>query len=64
VFIILVWLIKQISKVLQSDGEVKDLMYCHVYHEGLGSNGGNNVCSLVLKTLQIMNLLHENDPMV
>jgi hypothetical protein len=46
----------------QSDGEVKDLMYCHVYHEGVGSKGGNNVCSLVLKTLQIMHLLRENDP--
>jgi hypothetical protein len=47
---------------LQSNGEAKDLMYCHVYDEGVGSKGGNNVCSLIVKTLEIMELLRENDP--
>jgi hypothetical protein len=46
---------------VQEDGQVKDLMYCHVYHEGVGSKGGNNVCSLIHKTLEMMGLLQEND---
>jgi hypothetical protein len=28
---------------LQNYGQVKDLMHCHVYHEGVGNKGGNNV---------------------
>jgi hypothetical protein len=32
-----------------------------VYHEGVGSKGGNNVCSLIHKTLEMMGLLQEND---
>ena len=47
---------------LQSDGQVKDLMHCHVYHEGIGNKGGNNVCSLLHKTLDSEGLLRENDP--
>lgn len=46
---------------LQSDAEVKDLMHCHVYHEGVGSKGGNNVCSLLHKTLDSECLLREDD---
>jgi hypothetical protein len=47
---------------LQSDGKVKDLMHCHVYHEGVGSKGGNNVCSLPHKTLDSEGVLLEDDP--
>jgi hypothetical protein len=47
---------------LQSDGQVKDLMHCHVYHEGVGSKGGNNVCSLLHKTLDSEGLLRDDDP--
>lgn len=46
---------------LQDDGEIKDHMYCHVYHEGVGQKGANNVCSLVVKTLTRLNLLRENE---
>lgn len=46
---------------LQEDGEIKDHMYCHVYHEGVGQKGANNVCSLVVKTLTRLNLLRENE---
>jgi hypothetical protein len=42
---------------LQSDGQVKDLMHCQFYHRGVGSKGGNNVCSLVHKTLDSEGLL-------
>eukprot|EP00956_Cyclotella_meneghiniana_P033706 scaffold98469_cov63-Cyclotella_meneghiniana.AAC.3 len=37
-------------------------MHCHVYHEGVGNKGGNNVCSLLHKTLKSEGLLRENDP--
>ena len=48
---------------LQSDGEeAKDLMYCPMYHKGVGNKGGNNVVSLIHKTLRVMGLLQENDP--
>ncbi len=32
-------------------------MYCHVYHEGVGKKGANNVASLIVKTLRQLNLL-------
>ena len=32
-------------------------MYCHVYHEGVGKKGTNNVASLIVKTLRQLNLL-------
>ena len=32
-------------------------MYCHVYHEGVGKKGANNVSSLIVKTLRQLNLL-------
>jgi hypothetical protein len=28
---------------LQNYGQVKDLMHCNVYHEGVSNKGGNNV---------------------
>jgi hypothetical protein len=31
-------------------------MYAHIYHEGEGKKGGNNVASLIIKTLKIMGL--------
>jgi hypothetical protein len=34
------------------DGIECDHMHAHVYHEGIGKKGANNVCSLIVKTLQ------------
>ncbi len=42
------------------DGEVKEQMYVHVYHEGVGKKGANNVASLIVKMLQQLNLLQED----
>jgi hypothetical protein len=39
------------------DGTVGEHMYAHVYNEGVGKKGANNVASLVVKTLQHLNLL-------
>jgi hypothetical protein len=35
-------------------------MHAHVYHEGIGKKGANNVASLIIKTLRELNLLREN----
>ena len=32
--------------------EVKEHMYAHIYHEGVGKKGANNVVSLIVKTLR------------
>lgn len=32
-------------------------MHLHVYHEGVGKKGANNVASLIMKTLKLKNLL-------
>jgi len=40
------------------DGWVTEHMHCHVYHEGVGKKGANNVASLIMKTLRGLNLLH------
>ena len=42
-------------------GEHKDHMFCHVYHEGIGAKGANNVCSLIVKTLNKMGLLVDGE---
>jgi hypothetical protein len=42
------------------DGRVKEHMHCHVYHEGVGKKGANNVASLIVKTLRGLNLLRED----
>ena len=42
------------------NGEVKEHMYAHVYHEGVGKKGANNVSSLIMKTLRRLNLLRED----
>jgi hypothetical protein len=36
-------------------------MHAHVYHEGVGKKGANNVCSLIVKTLRLIGILREND---
>ena len=43
-------------------GEVGAHMYAHVYHEGVGKKGANNVASLIVKTLRLLNLLQEDSP--
>jgi hypothetical protein len=35
-------------------------MHCHVYHEGVGKKGANNVASLIMKTLRGLNLFRED----
>jgi hypothetical protein len=37
-------------------------LHAHVYHEGEGKCGGNNVASLLLKTLETKGLLTHNNP--
>ena len=37
-------------------------MHVHVYHEAIGRKGSNDVASLIMKTLRIMNVLRRNDP--
>ncbi len=39
-----------------------DHMHAHVYHEGVGKKGANNVCSLIIKTLKLRGILREDDP--
>ena len=39
------------------NGEVKEQMYAHVYHEGVGKKGANNVALLIVNMLQQLNLL-------
>jgi hypothetical protein len=38
-----------------------DHLYCHIYKEGDGKKGGNNVASLIMKSLQKMNVLQDNN---
>ena len=33
------------------DGRVTEHLHAHVYHEGVGKKGANNVASLIVKTL-------------
>jgi hypothetical protein len=42
------------------DGRVTEHLHAHVYHEGVGKKGANNVASLIVKTLQQLNLLRED----
>ncbi len=39
------------------NGEVKEHMYVHVYHKGVGKKGANNVASLIMKMLRRLNRL-------
>jgi hypothetical protein len=45
---------------LCDDGRVTEHLHAHVYHEGVGKKGANNVASLIVKTLQQLNLLRED----
>jgi hypothetical protein len=40
-----------------NDGRVGEHLHCHVYTEGIGKKGANNVALLIMKTLQKLNLL-------
>jgi hypothetical protein len=35
-------------------------LHCHVYHEGVGKKGANNVSLLIMKMLCVLNILHED----
>ena len=35
-----------------SNGTISEHMLAHVYHEGIGQKGANNVCSLVMKSMK------------
>ena len=41
-------------------GRVSEHMHCHVYTEAEGKKGVNNVASLIIKTLQVINVLRED----
>ncbi len=45
---------------IYDDGQVSEHLYCHVYTEGVGKKGANNVASLIMKMLQKLNLLCED----
>ena len=40
---------------------IKEHLHCHVYHEGVGKKGANNVSSLIMKTLIDLNLLRNDE---
>jgi hypothetical protein len=42
---------------IYDDGWVSEHLHCHVYTEGVGKKGANNVVSVIMKTLQKLNLL-------
>ena len=42
-------------------GEFKEHIYAHVYHEGDGKKGANNVASLIMKTLLKIGILRESE---
>ena len=39
----------------------KDKLYAHLYTEGMGAKGGNNVTSCIFKTLQLMGILRDDE---
>jgi hypothetical protein len=44
-----------------NDGRgVSEHLHCHVYHEGVGKKGANNVASLIMKTLRELQLLRDD----
>jgi hypothetical protein len=45
---------------IYDDGRVSEHLHCHVYTEGDGKKGSNNVALLIMKTLQKLNLLHKD----
>ena len=47
--------------VADPSGEL-DKLNAHLYTEGQGGKGGNNVASLIMKTLRVQGLLRDGDP--
>ncbi len=45
---------------IYNDGCVSEHLHCQVYHEGVGKKGANNVASLIIKTLQQLNILRDD----
>ena len=45
---------------LYNNGIIAEHMHCHVYNEGVGKKGANNVSSLIIKTLRQLNLLRDD----
>ena len=45
---------------MYENGTIAEHMHCHVYNEGVGKKGANNVASLIIKTLRQLNLLRED----
>ncbi len=43
-----------------NNGQVNEHLHCHVYTKGIGKKGANNVVSLIMKTLQKLNLLRKD----
>ncbi len=43
-----------------NDGCISEHLHCHMYHEGVGMKGANNVASLIVKTLGQLILLRED----
>jgi hypothetical protein len=43
-----------------NDGWVSEHLHCHVYTKGIGKKDANNVASLIMKTLQKLDLLCED----
>ena len=43
-----------------NDGWVSEHLHCHVYHEGVGKKGANNVVLLIMKTLRELQLLRKD----
>jgi hypothetical protein len=43
-----------------NDGHVSEHMHAHLYHEGVGKKGANNVASLIVKTLRQLNIIRED----
>ena len=43
-----------------NDGRIYEHMHCHVYNEAVAKKGANNVGSLIVKTLQQLNLLRDD----
>lgn len=46
-----------VSHVGNGAEEEQDHLYAHIYKEGTGEKGGNNVCSLLVKTLKHLKLM-------
>lgn len=45
---------------MYDNGMIAEHMHCHVYHEGEGKNGANNVATLIVKTLEQSNILRDD----